>query len=115
MSSKLIKMLTVANGAILVLSLLLVVYLFFFEPISAAQWVSSHAQTELGAILNAPNMAEVKTRAESLYAIANSGMRSSVLLSAEICVLLLVIAVLSILSLVWLKKLKSLSDDTHDT
>ena len=110
-SSKLINRLTIANGVTLLLSLLLIVYLFFFEPVGAARFVSSHAQMELSAIQTSDASADVKAHAMSMYSIANSGMRASALLSGEVMLVLLFFVLLSILNFIWLRKLRRLSHD----
>ena len=111
MTSKFIKILLAANGIILLLSLLVAIYLFFFEPIGAAQFVSSHTQAELSAIQASNASSEVKAHAESMYTIANSGMRANVLVSGEVILVLLLFVLLSSLNFIWLSKLKKISHD----
>ena len=111
MSSKLIKTLALANGVILFLSIALVVYLFFFEPIGATKWVSSRALTEHSAIRSAGVSADVLTHADSLYRIANEGMRASVVTAGTVIVVLLFIGILCVLNFMWLRELRRV---THD-
>lgn len=102
----------VTNGVILALSLSLLVYLFFFDPLRTTA-VSSNELTDLNAIKVSSDTADVIAHAKRMYVIAVEGMRGAWLLCGEIVLVLILIALLSILSLGWLGMLKKSSDATH--
>jgi hypothetical protein len=112
MSSKLIKKLIVTNGVILALSLSLLVYLFFFNPLRTTA-VTSNALTELEAIKISSDTADIIAHAKRMYVITVQGTRHAWFLSGEIAVVLILITLLSILSLGWLGMLRKSSDATR--
>ena len=112
MSSKLIKKLLVANGVTLALSLLLLAYLFFFDPLRTTA-VTSNELAELEAIKASSNTADIITHANRMYMIVVEWMRFAWVLRGGIILVLILIALLSILSFGWLGMLKRSNDETH--
>ncbi len=97
MASHLIKKLAIANGAILVLSVLLSVFLCSVGSDNQSRILE--LQKELGAIRLASNITEGYSHAERMYTIAGGWGHITASLSLQVLFVLLVLTPLSLLIL----------------